>query len=242
MPKLVYGTTTIDYTLEYLEKKTDISVTVEWLDGVNVMAPTGITEETLQHALYKKAPWILRKWNELSEINGNVPVKEFCSGEKFAYLGRQYRLKVIKGTEVAAPSLHYSQGKFIAKVSSSLSPLEKRDLMNKQFKQWYIKNGEKKVKERAEIYSSKMLVKPSKIALKEQKMRWGTCTPTDAIYLNWRLVMAPIAIIDYVLVHELAHIKHPNHSQEFWRFVASILPDYEQRKEWLRVNGPLLTL
>lgn len=242
MPSLVYGTTSIDYTIEYQENKTDISVTVEWLDGVNVRAPEGISEETLQQVLYKKAPWILRKWNEFSEINGDVPVKEFVSGEKFSYLGRQYRLKVFKREEAAKASLLYSQGKFMAEVPARFSSEETKEALRELFKAWYVKNGEKKLKERIELYGPKMLVTPSKSALKEQKMRWGTCTPAQAIYLNWRLVMAPMAILDYVLVHELAHIKHPNHSTEFWRFVASILPDYEQRKEWLRINGPLLNL
>lgn len=242
MPTLVYGTTTIDYTIEYQKDKTDIAVSVEWLDGVTVTAPEGIAEDILHQALHKKAPWILRKWYAFSEINEDVPDKEFVSGEKFAYLGRQYRLKVNRSENLAKPGLLYSQGKFIAAVPASFSSEETKEALQILFKDWYIKNGEKKLKERIELYSPKMLVTPSKAALKEQKMRWGTCTPAHAIYLNWRLVMAPMAILDYVLVHEMAHIKYPNHSADFWRFVASILPDYEQRKEWLRVNGPLLTL
>ena len=73
-------------------------------------------------------------------------------------------------------------------------------------------------------------------------MRWGSCTPDGNIYLNWQILMAPMSIVDYVLVHELAHLKYLDHSPEYWRFVRSILPDYEQRKEWLRINGPTLLL
>lgn len=80
------------------------------------------------------------------------------------------------------------------------------------------------------------------VQLKEQRMRWGSCTSEGNIYLNWRIIMSPMSIIDYVLVHELAHLRYMNHSNDYWNFVRSILPDYEQRKDWLRVNGPTLTL
>lgn len=116
----------------------------------------------------------LRKWNEFSEINGDVPDKEFVSGEKFAYLGRQYRLKVNKRKHLAKATLLYSQGKFLAEVPVSFSSEETKEALRVLFKDWYIKNGEKKLKERIELYSPKMLVTPSKTALKEQKMRWGT--------------------------------------------------------------------
>lgn len=83
---------------------------------------------------------------------------------------------------------------------------------------------------------------PSKLMVKEQKFRWGTCTPRGAIYLNWKLFLAPMRVVDYVIVHELAHLRYVDHSKHVWNLVRSILPDYEERKEWLRVNGPTLTI
>ena len=242
MPTLVYGTTPIDYTIEYQEYKTDISITVEWLEGVQVVAPQGTSEDTLSEAVRKKAPWILNKWSQFNEIQPPPAEKEFCSGEKFSYLGRQYRLKRIKSNEVNEVALRYVQGKFIATVPSQLALPESQVKLREQFKAWYITNGEKKIQERLKLYTPKMQLTPSKVLLKEQKMRWGSCTADKAIYLNWRLMMAPVAVIDYVLVHELAHIKYPNHSADFWQFVHAILPDYEERKEWLRINGPLLSI
>lgn len=242
MPSFQYGKTTIDYAVEYKPEKRDVTISVEWLEGVKVVAPVGIEPTLLHSILYKKAPWIIDKWQALNQISDCPAPKEFVSGEKFAYLGRNYRLKVYKSEEVTRPVLMFKQGKFIATVPPHLTEEERISFFQQAFKDWYILYGEMKLQERLKIYCPKMGVTPTKIKLKEQKMRWGTCTNEGAIYLNWRIMMAPVPIIDYLLVHELAHIKYPNHSNDFWHFVKSVMSDYEQRKEWLRINGPTLTL
>ncbi|OIJ22024.1 zinc metalloprotease [Anaerobacillus alkalidiazotrophicus] len=242
MPSFQYGNTALEYSLEVKPDKRDISISVEWLDGVRVIVPEGVEEDQLHSILYKKAPWILNKWNSFQEIVDPPLPKEYVSGEKFAYLGRNYRLKVHKRDDITQSTLVFKQGKFIANVPSSYADQEKNHELYELFKEWYKLHGEAKIKERLNIYCPKMGLSPSKIELKEQKMRWGTCTGDNAIYLNWRIVMAPLVIVDYLLVHELAHIKYPNHSKEYWQLVHSIMPDYEQRKEWLRINGPTLSL
>ncbi|WP_280770076.1 M48 family metallopeptidase [Salipaludibacillus daqingensis] len=242
MPCFVFGKTTIDYQLEYSSDSKDILITVEWLNGVKVTAPRDTNEQQLQKLLHKKAPWILTKWKAFNEIIDKPAPKEFVSGEKFTYLGRNYRLKVHKKEEINNVRLAFNRGKFISEVPAHFSEEEKNEEFSTAFKKWYNTQGEKKLNERLAIYTEKMNIVPEKVKLKEQKMRWGTCTPNGSLYLNWRIIMAPIPIVDYLLVHELAHLKHPNHSKEFWRLVRSIIPDYEQRKEWLRVNGPRLTI
>ncbi|UCZ53466.1 M48 family metallopeptidase [Bacillus shivajii] len=242
MPNFTYGTTTIEYDLEYKADKRDISISVEWLNGVKVTAPQKIDESQLESVLYKKAPWILQKWNDCREIVDPPAPKEFVSGEKFSYLGRNYRLKVRKHDELKKSKLVFWQGKFLADIPASYSDEERIEELKQLFKTWYKQHGESKLKERLDMYAGKLNVAPTKFALKEQKMRWGTCTSDNVIYLNWRIVMAPVPIIDYLLVHELTHIKHPNHSRDFWNCLYSIFPDYEQRKEWLRKNGPTLTI
>jgi predicted metal-dependent hydrolase len=241
MPSFQYGTTTIDYTLEFYPNKKDITISVEWQNGVLVKAPEGLNEKQLDAILYKKAAWIIDKWKAINEIADPPAPKEFLSGEKIPYLGRMYRLKVYKDA-VVKPQLQFHQGKFVATIPSNWTDEERISYFYQAFKRWYIDHGEKKLKERLAIYLPKMGVSPTKLQLKEQIMRWGTCTPEGAIYLNWRIMMAPMSVIDYLLVHELAHLKHPNHSASFWQLVQSILTDYEQRKEWLRINGPRLTL
>jgi predicted metal-dependent hydrolase len=242
MPSFQYGNTIIDYTLEYQENKKDITISVEWMEGVTVIAPPDISDEDLEGVLYKKAPWILEKWYRFEEISQTPSPKEFVSGEKFSYLGRHYRLKVNKSADTQTPSLSFQHGRFIADIPSGFTDTERREHLYKLFKHWYIRNGQSRIKERIKIYCPRLGVTPAKFELKDQKMRWGSCTNEGAIYVNWRIVMAPMSVIDYVVVHELAHLIHPNHSADYWQVVRSIMPDYEQRKEWLRINGPKLQL
>lgn len=242
MARFNYGNTTIDYTLYLNPLSEDITISVEWLEGVSVEAPESISNDKLNKILNKKAPWIIKKWSQLNEIIDIPTPKEFVSGEKFPYLGRHYRLRVIKESNNKDVSLSFYQGRFIAKAPIELDNNERHSYMYQAFKQWYISNGQHKVEERLKLYSPKMEFYPLKVILKEQKMRWGTCTKEGAIYLNWKIVMAPMNVLDYILVHELAHLKYYNHSKEFWQLVHSILPDYKQSKEWLRINGPKLTL
>jgi predicted metal-dependent hydrolase len=237
-----YGTTTIDYSIEYRKDKKDVSLSVCLAEGVKVIAPEGMDLSKLDRILHKKAPWLLKKQYELEEVADSPSPKEFVSGEKFAYLGRHYRLKVQKVENLKKPLLAFKQGRFYAEIPLNLSDEVKRSELIILFKEWYITQGSKKVEERLKIYCPKMELEPLKVVFKEQQKRWGTCTPEGTVYLNWRILMAPMAVVDYVLVHELAHLRYPDHSTNYWRFVRSILPDYEQRKEWLRINGPSLTI
>lgn len=243
MPEYQYGNTTIEYTLEHKPEAKDIIISVDWIDGVKVITPPSVDVIKLQEVLHKKSPWIMSKWYEFEEITAPPCPKEYVSGEKFLYIGRSYRLKVQKGAaKDAPPSLLFQQSQFIASVSSKSTNIEIAEQLHPLFINWYMQHGQAKLNERLQIYSPKMGVSPSKLQLKDQKMRWGSCTTDQAIYINWRIMMAPMKVIDYVLVHEMSHLKYPNHSADFWQFVRSILPDYEVRKEWLRINGPLLIL
>jgi predicted metal-dependent hydrolase len=99
------------------------------------------------------------------------------------------------------------------------------------------------INERVALYAEKLQLFPQKVAVRDQRRRWGSCSArTGAVNLNWRLVMAPLEVLDYVVVHELSHIKHPNHSPVFWAHVAQFVPDYKVRRKWLRENGGRLVL
>jgi predicted metal-dependent hydrolase len=242
MKSYQYGTTTIDYTVEYIKGKKDVSLSVCLTEGIKLVVPEGLEPEKLEDILHKKAPWIIKKKYVLDEVAAAPPPKEYLSGEKFAYLGRHYRLKVHKSNTLKKTTLNFKQGLFIAEIPANMTDEEKVNKLGGLFKEWYIYQGKRKIDERLNFYCPKMELAPSKIAFKEQQKRWGTCTAEGAIYLNWRIMMAPMSVVDYVLVHELAHLKYPDHSTKYWRFVRSILPDFEQRKEWLRINGLLLSL
>lgn len=124
----------------------------------------------------------------------------------------------------------------------SLSTLEqpREIVVPNALRWWFNKRAERRLREQAELYSNKVGLAPKKIVVKNQMKRWGSCTKDGVVHLNWRVIMAPMSVVDYVVVHELIHVEVDQHSRAFWKKLRVILPDYERRKEWLRINGPNL--
>ncbi len=242
MPTFTYGTTSIDYTVHPQPSKRDCTIAVDWQSGVSVVVPENINPEQIDMVLYKKAPWILRRLAELREIHPLPAHHEFISGEKLPYLGRQYRLKVHTDPAIEEVSLKFQHGRFVAVAPKVCDPAWRSEQLSQQFRDWVVEHGWVKVQHRIELFAPRLGVAPSKVLLKEQQSRWGSCTKSGVIHINWKILMAPMRIVDYVVVHELVHMRHPNHSSEFWTTLQSVMPDYHERKEWLRLQGPTLEL
>ncbi|PSL42991.1 hypothetical protein B0H94_11274 [Salsuginibacillus halophilus] len=236
MPTLQYGTTEIQYCCFVQSERKDIKIAVDLVNGVVVYTPDHVAEDQLNQVLHQKAPWITQKLEELNEVQTAVAPKEFVSGEKLPYLGRHYRLKVLK-EPVQRASIQLKQGRFIAEVPQTWTQNQIEEALESKLITWYRHHGCKKVQARANYYQSLLGVTAQSLQLKTQDKRWGTCTSNGDIYINWRIVMAPMHVVDYVIVHELAHLLVPEHSEKFWQLVKSILPEYETSKEWLRVHG-----
>lgn len=235
MPIINYGTTTIHY-YQYKEPRNDVKISVNLINGVEIYTPENIDDAKLNQIATQKAPWISKKLQELNEVHTTVQSKEFVSGEKLPYLGRHYRLKVHKEA-IPKASFQFKQGRFIASVPRVWSQDQIQEHLEQKLIHWYRDHGFKKINERAKEYQSMLGVEPRSLQLKTQHKRWGTCTPNGDIYLNWRIVMAPVRVIDYIIVHELAHLIVPQHNDNFWRIVRTTLPHYMEAKEWLRVHG-----
>lgn len=242
MPMFQYGTSLIEYSIQHSHKKkrSEVTIAIDWANGVSVVVPDGIDQERIDSALRRKASWILRKLAEFREIKPISTHHEFISGEKFPYLGRQYRLKVIAQENVHDVSLEFQNGRFVAIVPTSSSPNWREERLRQVFRDWYVSHGAIKVQQRLKLFAPRLGISPAKIVIKEQKARWGSCTKNGIININWRILMAPMRIVDYVIVHELAHMIYADHSADFWSVVSSVMPDYDERKEWLRVNGATL--
>jgi len=114
--------------------------------------------------------------------------------------------------------------------------------MRKAMEKWYRKKADRIINDRVGLYIEKIGKRPQVVKVKEQKRRWGSCTAKSKLYFNWRIIMAPGGIIDYVVVHEMSHLVHANHSKKFWQKVESVLPDYKKRRKWLKDNGIKLNL
>ena len=242
MPTFQYGTTSIEYCIGYSPAKKDVTIAIDWTTGVSISVPENIDEEHIHEVLKRKAPWILRRLAEFREIKPVSTNHEFISGEKFPYLGRQYRLKVIASDDVSDVSLSFQNGRFIATVPRSSSPVWRQEHLQLAFRDWYVAHGYNKIQKRIKLFAPRLGVNPNKLVIKDQQARWGSCTKNGTISINWQILMAPMRIVDYVIVHELGHMIHADHSSDFWTVVASIIPDYDQRKDWLRIHGATLKL
>lgn len=242
MPQYQFGNSTIHYKVNYVPDKKDVTIAVDWNTGVSVVVPEDINKEHIDTVLRRKAPWILRRLAEFREIKPLSTNHEFISGEKFPYLGRQYRLKVVAVDDIRDVSLIFQNGRFLATVPKSSSPTWREEQLRQVFREWYISHGLVKVQQRMKLFAPRLGVTPSKVVIKEQQARWGSCTKNGTININWRILMAPMRIVDYVIVHELSHMIHADHSSDFWTVLASVMPDYDERKEWLRIQGATLVL
>ena len=240
MHSIQLGNQTIPYTLKQSLRRKTLSISVNQ-NGVSVTAPSNITVEKIESMLHKKAGWIIEQINDFREMNTAVYERSFLSGEKLPYLGRHYRLKVIK-TEIQKPNFRFYQGYFLAELSKEILEEDQRRLLYPLYVDWVKQKAQGFVHNRLPRFTIKLQLEPKKIIIKEQEQRWGSCTPTGNILLNWRIFLAPTSIIDYVLAHEIVHLKHMNHSKEYWETLRMLLPDYEKRKDWLRINGGTLNV
>lgn len=235
--KISYGTKEIEFDIEFRNRKT-MSISVEPPKSITVMAPLDTNEEEIREAVKLKGAWIVQKLFEFRNIESKRVNREFVNGESFMYLGRNYSLQIhIDETLQNNSSVKLFRGKFHVYVK------EKDDeLIKEGMEAWYREKTEEQVKKRIKYYQKFFSKKPTAIKVKEQKKRWASCTSNDELLFNWRCVMAKSTALDYIVVHEMCHMYYMNHSQEFWDLVASIMADYEVRKEWLRDYGVRLNL
>ncbi|OWZ84095.1 M48 family metallopeptidase [Natranaerobius trueperi] len=221
----------IYYDLELRKRKT-MSIYIERDGTVKVLAPENLSIEEIEEVLESKRYWIHSKLEEWKELNKTKKQRKFVNGEGFLYLGRSYQLKLVETQDVP---LKLYQGYFC---------LRKADLEQGRevFKEFYKEKGYKKVSERVNYYKDMLGVNPSGIKIMELRNRWASCSENGTINFHWKVAMAPMTIIDYIVVHELTHFIYKNHSDSFWNTVDKVLPDYLKRKKWLRENGASLEI
>lgn len=210
-------------------KRRTVALVISAEAALIVRAPLRINLAYLQRLVFQKRFWIEEKKKEVLAMLGLVKSKKFVDGEEFLYLGEIYRLKIEDCQEISlAGNLCFPQ-KFL--------PQAKEKMLR-----WYRQKALEKITERAEFYSKITGWQFKKIAITKAEKRWGSCSPRASINFSWRLIMAPLAVVDYVVVHELAHLPEKNHSHRFWSKVGAVLPDYKHRQGWLKANGAKLRL
>jgi len=242
MERINYGKRRIEYSIERCRRKRTLAINITSSAQVIVLAPYSLSNVKIKDVIRKKTDWILQKKEYFKRLSLQFPDKEFISGEQLLFLGRKHRLKIkeAKGSISDSPSL--TGRRVFISVAKHLTPYEKKNKIRGILIKWYFSKTARIVEQRLKRYSKMLNLVPSEIKIKDQKRRWGSCSGNGTLRFNWKIAMAPISVIDYIVVHELCHLKVKNHSTSFWRQVSLALPDYQRRRKWLRDNANLFRL
>jgi predicted metal-dependent hydrolase len=203
---------------------------------VFLMVPACLPMAAIESLVTKKNRWIKEKLAIQNEIIAIKP-KEFISGETFSYLGRNHPLKIESGLY---PVIKLHQDELVVSVRDKTA--DNTQAIKQLLIKWYKQQAESELREKTLRFSRIIGVNPSAVTIKSFKSRWGSCSITAGIQYNWKIIIAPGRIIDYVVIHELCHILHHNHSPAFWKAVERYCHDYRDCSAWLKINGGRLEI
>ena len=196
-------------------KRRTMSLEIKQDGGVLVRVPKMTPDFLIKKFVQQHGEWIEQKRSQAIKRHRLVLNKHFVPGEKFLFLGEEYDLKL---------------------------GLASQDKAREVFEKWYKQEFRGLINERVEYFANMFGYKYDRLRISSAKSRWGSCSSNKTLSFVWRLVMAPMEVIDYVVVHELAHLKHMDHSARFWAEVERMMPDYKEHKAWLKENGWKLSL
>ncbi|KAB3527276.1 M48 family metallopeptidase [Alkaliphilus serpentinus] len=226
----------IEFTVEFRNRKS-LGIKVSPPRYIIVYAPVNTSRDRIIDMVKTKSKWMIKKLQELQKIQDKIVEKRLVDGEDFLYLGKTYSLQIIVGETVKKPRIELSNHKLLIHTNT-----KEPDAIKNILKSWYKEMAKEKILERIQYYQPYFMVQPQEVKIKDQQKRWGSCSSSGVLLFNWKLIMAPITILDYVVIHEMCHLIHMNHSKDYWGLVKKILPDYEYRKEWLKMEGVKLSL
>lgn len=215
------------------------TVAIRIVEGtVQVAAPMRLSEKRITTLIAQKEKWIRKKLVEDAERPKMRP-RQFVNGESFFYLGNQHKLELMPG---ARGVVQFNCGRLDLSVPGTLEGESGKRYVKRQLTRWYREKATESLDVKTDTFSAHLGVQPNHVEVKYFKSRWGSCSRDGTIKYNWRVIMAPHHVIDYLVVHELAHLVHHNHSPEYWKVVESCLPDYRESRRWLKEYGATLSL
>ncbi|MDP1714436.1 MAG: SprT family zinc-dependent metalloprotease [Anaerolineales bacterium] len=211
-------------------KRRTIAIIIERDSALTVRAPMRISQAQINSFVQEKSDWITRTRERLKPIPQN-PARQYKDGETYLFLGFSFDLKLVRPQR---PSLQFDNGFTLSHTA------QKRGAST--FTRWYKERAYEIISERVEKYAKQYNFTLRQVKITSARTRWGSCSPNGTLNFAWRLVMAPLDVIDYVVAHELAHLRVKDHSIKFWKSVEAIYPDYKKQRNWLRENGEKLNL
>ncbi len=221
----------LEYTIIRSTKRRKLTIIVERDRRVVVHAPVNTSEETIRQVMESKRQWIWEKTHHSKKYcrAPDPPGKELVNGESALYLGRNYRIEIIN---TLSGDIEFAQ--------RFLVPPQIADKGPESFIGWYKNRAEEKILPRVQFHAQQLGVEYAISKIDNSKYRWGSCTVKNNLNFNWRLIKAPMFVIDYIIVHELTHLIEANHTPRFWNIVSTQIPKLEKAKAWLSENGKVL--
>ena len=218
----------VEYELRWSDDATEPRIDVD-IHGVTVVVPSS-GEGNPEELLKENAVWVMEKKEKYDTYREKIPKRNYDEGAMFPYLGDKREVVVERrpSSDVTEDALRLARH-HVADTS-----------VKRALETLYRRKARETFEERAEYFSEQMDVEYEQIEVRNQRTKWGSCSTTGTLGLNWRLMMAPPEIVDYIVVHELAHLRESNHTDSFWSLVAEHDPDYEEHSRWLEQNSTQL--
>ncbi|MEN6413221.1 MAG: SprT family zinc-dependent metalloprotease [Veillonellales bacterium] len=229
----------LEYSVTYQKRRKTLRIKLLDKNKLEITAPFNYSKADIREIIQSKQKWILTQVEKLTAIENNPVNKSVNHGSSILFLGKPYTLS-ISYYQSQKPRVIEQENNIFLQLPSATAGI---GTMNPEFvlKQWYVESAGKILADKTAAWAAKIGVSPQRICIKEQRTRWGSCSTRGNINYNWRIIMAPPPVIDYLVIHELCHLLVLNHSSQFWQQVANYLPEFKQHRDWLRINGRLLT-
>lgn len=231
-----YSGETISFEINY-KKRNSIGIYIDLYGNVEVRAPKGTPDVSVIQLLEEKWDLILQKSKEMKDRIEGPQKKVYEYGEKFLYLGRSYSIQIFQDEALNQDYVTFEKDTLHIHVKQLEDEKIKRAL-----RRFYYQQCKALVERSIQSYHRNFKIKPHSIRITDSKTNWGTCDSKRQLTFNWRLAMAPLEVIDYVVVHEMCHMIHMNHDRSFWRLVGKIIPDYKDRENWLALTSWKMTV
>jgi predicted metal-dependent hydrolase len=204
-----------------------LEITVDRGGELILSAPPQVRDATLRDFVQRKRMWVYRQLARKEALTRETPRKVFTDGEGFAYLGRNYRLRLVPESDAAVKLVG---GRFV--MPKALARDGREHLIR-----WYGERARPWLASKVAEYAARMEVSPTGVRVQDLGYRWGSCGRGELLYFHWKTILLPARVAEYVVVHEMTHLHEPHHTPEFWRRVERAMPDYQQRKAWLGAHG-----
>lgn len=215
------------FELRLSRRRKTLQITVDRGGELVLAAPQGTDENQLREFVRKKRYWVYTKLAEKAQLQRAIPHKQFVDGEGFLYLGRSYRLKLVDNQDEA---LKLIGGRFRLRRDYAMNG---RD----HFIRWYAERGRDWLAAKVAEHAPRLEVHPAGVKVQDLGYRWGSCGKGNWLYFHWKTILLPRTIAEYVVLHELAHLREAHHTPAFWQRLERAMPDYERRKQWLAAHG-----